>query len=259
MDNKKIERKALYLTFLTNIIFFLLLMIIVAWRETYPPPEEYGIEIGTEFDSDFETDNMDSNTEDEQQNELEDNDSEDNNLENIQPENNTEIENLDDIKNDIVSEDQNIDDNIEIEEENETFSMDSELTYDQNEKNEIEETQSEEEIKKIDERAIFGGSNSSSNSKSASAAGSSLEMQGWTWDFEPKPNDNSSESGRIIFEIIVDYYGEIVGLKTLETTLSPMVENIYREEILKLTFSPTNNNNPADISKGKITFIIKNN
>ena len=96
--------------------------------------------------------------------------------------------------------------------------MDSELTDDQNEKNEIEETSSEEEIKKIDERAIFGGSNSSSNSKSASAAGSSLEMQGWTWDFEPNPNDNSSESGRIIFEIIVDYYGEIVGLKTLETT-----------------------------------------
>ena len=93
MDNKKIERKALYLTFLTNIIFFLLLMIIVAWRETYPPPEEYGIEIGTEFDSDFETDNMDSNTEDEEQSELEDYDSDDNNLGDTQPENNTEIEN----------------------------------------------------------------------------------------------------------------------------------------------------------------------
>ena len=160
---------------------------------------------------------MDSNTEDEEQNELEDNDSEDNNLGDAQPENNTEIENLDDIKNDIVSDDQNIDDNIEIEEENETFSIDSELTDDQNEKNVIEETPSEKEIKKIDERAIFGGSNSSSSSTSASAAGSSLEMQGWTWDFEPKPNDNSSESGRIVFEIIVDYYGEIVGLKTLET------------------------------------------
>ena len=84
-------------------------MIIVARRETYPPPEEYGIEIGTEFDSDFETDNMDSNTEDEQQNELEDNDSDDNNLGDTQPENNTEIENSDDIINDIVSEDLNID------------------------------------------------------------------------------------------------------------------------------------------------------
>ena len=32
-----------------------------------------------------------------------------------------------------------------------------------------------------------------------------------------------------------------------------------QEEILKLTFSPTNNENPAEVSKGKITFIIKNN
>ena len=89
--------------------------------------------------------------------------------------------------------------------------------------------------------------------------GSSLEMQGWVWDIEPNPLDNSRESGKIVFEIIVDYYGEIIGLKTLETTLSPNVEKIYREEIYKLTFSPTNNNNPAELSKGKITFLIKNN
>ena len=107
----------------------------------------------------------------------------------------------------------------------------------------------------IDERAIFKN-NSSSESGSK---GSSLEMQGWIWDFEPNPIDNSRESGKIIFEIIVDYYGEIIGLRTLETTLSPAIENIYKEEILKLTFSPTNNENPAEVSKGKITFIIKNN
>ena len=42
--------------------------------------------------------------------------------------------------------------------------------------------------------------------------------------------------GKLVFEIIVDYYGDIIGLKTLETTLSPKVENIYKEEILKLNF-----------------------
>ena len=107
----------------------------------------------------------------------------------------------------------------------------------------------------IDERALFNKkTNSSSGSK-----GSSLEMQGWVWDIAPNPLDNSRESGKIVFEIIVDYYGEIIGLKTLETTLSPNVEKIYREEIYKLTFSPTNNNYPAELSKGKITFLIKNN
>ena len=36
------------------------------------------------------------------------------------------------------------------------------------------------------------------------------------------------------------------------------IEKIYKDEVLKLTFSPTSSNyNPADISKGTITFIIK--
>ena len=47
-EYKKIKRKAIYLTILSNFIFFILLFIIIAWTETYPPPEEYGIEIGTE-------------------------------------------------------------------------------------------------------------------------------------------------------------------------------------------------------------------
>ena len=38
-------------------------------------------------------------------------------------------------------------------------------------------------------------------------------MQGWVWDFEPNPIDNSRESGKIILKFIVDYYGEIIGLK----------------------------------------------
>ena len=47
-EYKEIKRKAIYLTILSNFIFFILLFIIIAWTETYPPPEEYGIEIGTE-------------------------------------------------------------------------------------------------------------------------------------------------------------------------------------------------------------------
>ena len=46
--NKDLKRKAFWLTVTSNIIFFLFLMIIVAWKETYPPPEEYGIELGFE-------------------------------------------------------------------------------------------------------------------------------------------------------------------------------------------------------------------
>ena len=249
---RNIKKKAFYLTVLTNVVFFIFLFIIVAWTETYPPPKEYGIEIGTEVldNSFFEDDNIENtdeenindtepvnedkdkkiteSTEEEEFNEiLEKENSEINNIENefkaeiLNPETESNVLN-NDIKESIIS------------------------SYDSS-----DITSSSESVK-IDERALYNSESSTGKE------GSSLEMQGWTWDFAPNPDDKSPESGKIVFEIIVDYYGDIIGLKTLETTLSPKVENIYKEEILKLTFSPTNNNNPADISKGKITFIIKN-
>ena len=54
-ENQIIKKRALFLTFITNILFFLFLMIVVAWKETYPPPEEYGIELGLESLSETES------------------------------------------------------------------------------------------------------------------------------------------------------------------------------------------------------------
>ena len=250
MDNKNIERKALYLTVLSNFIFFLLLMIIVAWKETYPPPEEYGIEIGTEVDSDNELDDNNETLETLDQSELDEEVIEEN-QENI----NEEINNTQDIESQNEQITENEDEIITELEESVLIEDNEELNKPQEDYLLKEKSNNEEVVvkeKKIEERAIY-------SSSSSSTKGSSLDMKGWIWDIAPKPDDNSSESGRIVFEIIVDYYGEIIGLKTIETTLSPMVEKIYSDEILKLTFSPTNNENPAELSKGKITFIIKNN
>ena len=256
-QNKIIKRRALFLTFITNILFFLFLMIVVAWKETYPPPEEYGIELGLESISETESFEDDGN-------DLINNE-ENSPIKSTESNNDIKSKNNNETNNNTENDD--IDENT-LEEEIINNEIESEITYEEklqeneiNEFNQINDKTSDssssnkESIQNeiIDERAIF------STKKTGGTKGSSLDMQGWIWDFEPNPSDNSSESGRIIFEIIVDYYGEIVGLKTLETTISPIVENIYKEEVLKLTFSPTNNNNPADISKGKITFIIKNN
>ena len=85
-----------------------------------------------------------------------------------------------------------------------------------------------------------------------------MDMSGWMWDFEPKPDDTSSETGRIVFEIKVDDQGEILSVRRLESTVSPTVEKIYRQEVEKLTFSKTSSNAiVAPISTGKITFVIK--
>ncbi len=101
----------------------------------------------------------------------------------------------------------------------------------------------------IDARALYG--------KPGGGGGSSLALAGWMWDFKPKPNDTSNEVGRIVFEIKIDEQGEIISIKTLEKTVSPSIEKIYKTEVEKLTFSKTDNLPPAPISTGKITFIIK--
>tara|TARA_B100000405_G_C16655619_1_gene400079 strand:- start:279 stop:1061 length:783 start_codon:yes stop_codon:yes gene_type:complete len=257
--NNDLRKKAFYLTVGTNILFFLLLMIIVAWKETYPPPEEYGIELGFENNelSDADSESFEENDEEVENQIVEDLEIE----ESMEPESIIE----DAVEDNTTSNDSESSDLDEIQEIEITNDSESELSVDvssENETNNKNESVDSSTIndrspssKIIDERAIFKNKSSSESG----SKGSSLEMQGWVWDFEPNPIDNSRESGKIIFEIIVDYYGEIIGLKTLETTLSPAIEDIYREEILKLTFSPTNNDNPAEVSKGKITFIIKNN
>ncbi len=83
-------------------------------------------------------------------------------------------------------------------------------------------------------------------------------MAGWNWDNIPRPNDSSNENGRVVFEITIDDQGEIIGVKTIEKTVSPTVERQYRLAVEQLTFSTTSDNvRPAPTSTGRITFIIR--
>jgi len=102
----------------------------------------------------------------------------------------------------------------------------------------------------IDSRALYG--------KQGGGSGASLDITGWVWDYIPRPNDPTSENGRIVFEIKIDDQGEIIGVKTIEKTVSAAVERLYRQAVEQLTFSKTSDNTvPAPISTGRITFIIK--
>jgi len=136
------------------------------------------------------------------------------------------------------------------------------------------------EEKKVDSNALYPGSASQGNKEDAAGdagnpdgnldsralygkqggggGGPSLDLAGWRWDYVPDPDDRSQENGRIVFEIKVDDNGEVIGVRTIEKTVSPSVEQLYRREVEKLTFSPTSDNTrPAPISTGKITFIIQ--
>ncbi|MFN2302296.1 MAG: hypothetical protein ACK2TV_01060, partial [Anaerolineales bacterium] len=86
----------------------------------------------------------------------------------------------------------------------------------------------------LDSRALYG--------TYGGGGGSSLELAGWIWDFEPDPRDTSNEDGRIVFKIKIDDMGQIISVKTLESTVSPDVERIYKTEVKSLTFSPISTN-----------------
>ncbi len=107
-------------------------------------------------------------------------------------------------------------------------------------------------IQEIDKRAIYN-----TQVIKTKGGGAMLEMKGWTWDNIPKPNDSSDEVGKIVFKIIIDDFGEIINIKTLERTVSLKVEAIYREALEMITFSRTSNKDSKGNSIGKITFFIR--
>ncbi|MDZ7604127.1 MAG: hypothetical protein U5K79_00740 [Cyclobacteriaceae bacterium] len=105
----------------------------------------------------------------------------------------------------------------------------------------------------VDGKALMG-------TPGGGGGGPTLEISGWRWNSEPKVADRSTENGRIVFEIKVDDNGDIIGVRTLEKTVSPSVEQLYRKEVEKLSFSPTSDNTaPPPLSTGRITFIIRSN
>ncbi len=105
----------------------------------------------------------------------------------------------------------------------------------------------------IDQRGLYG-----SGTNSSKQAGAGLELEGWIWDSVPQAQDTTSETGKLIFEVTIDDLGEIIAVKTLEKTVSPLVEQIYKDAVAKLTFSKTTEKrNYQPTSVGKVTFIIQ--
>jgi len=104
----------------------------------------------------------------------------------------------------------------------------------------------------LNAKALYTGGDGQGGS-----GGSSLDLAGWRWDKVPRvKDDNEDENGRIVFQITIDSEGEIISIKTLEKTVGPSVEKLYRDAVEKLSFSKTDNKIPAATSTGKITFII---
>ena len=249
-DSISSEKKAGFLTLVFNVLFFMILFFMIAWKETIPPIPEYGIELGLNEIID--------NSDEDNENQINENES-NNSKQSLETKNeldDKEVKEESKESNENIFDKENIDKN-EVEDFNDLPIDKKETTPKHLQKNveiNVDKKNTNDELSTkevIDSRSIY-------TEESNSSSGASLDLQGWLWDSLPKPEDSSIEKGKIVFEIFVDIYGEIMNIRTIETTVNPSIEKIYKDEVLKLTFSPTSSNyNPADISKGTITFIIK--
>lgn len=87
--------------------------------------------------------------------------------------------------------------------------------------------------------------------------GTGLDLDGWDWDNIPKPNIADNETGRIVFEIEVNENGELLRYNKVSGTVSAAAERACREAIEKLTFTKKSGAKVPQVSKGRITFVIR--
>jgi outer membrane biosynthesis protein TonB len=267
------------------LVFFFLL----AWKEPFPPNPEYGIELNfgmEEMGSGYEQPTVQDQVREERQEEVQQE-------EVVEPPQEQPVD--EQIEEESVVEEA-IEELPDSQQEDSPVKTEPDVV-DQISEKEVEDVQTvQEEVKKvveeekpaetpppkpkIDERSVYPGSSSQGANKDKTgdagstegdvdaralygksgggAGGPSLDIAGWMWDFTPRPDDTSNENGRIVFEIKVDEGGEVIAVRTLEKTVSPTVELIYRREVERLTFSPTSqNSSPPPSTTGKITFIIR--
>ena len=289
-QERKNKRIGLIVSSGVHLALLMLFIFLLAWKQPNPPLPEYGIEINfgtSEVGSgDIQPEDVSNQTENQENSQPEDQQPEEDvsEVEETVPDEpvqetvTEETAELPEITEDIESPDV-IDEKSEsstIEEEpiEETQNVEEKVIEQpvEDEKEDTEGNQNEEaeeedastshgdnidkegdkgeEEGTVDARALYGNK--------GGGGGASYELAGWLWDFVPKPNDTSSESGKIVFEVTIDDQGEIISIKTIERSVSPSVEKLYKDEVRKLTFSKTaENTRPAPVSKGKITFILK--
>jgi len=113
----------------------------------------------------------------------------------------------------------------------------------------------------IDQRGIYKGASNGIGNGTGNGTGNgnaaTLNIPGWTWDSQPIIEDNSNEVGKIVFEFTIDDLGYVIGVRTLEKTVSSYVEKLYRDAILNLTFKKIDKVQPQEETIGRITFILK--
>jgi hypothetical protein len=104
-----------------------------------------------------------------------------------------------------------------------------------------------------DQKSIMG--KPGKNGGSGAAIGG---LSGWNKRKLSLPDDGSSETGKIVFKVTVDDSGDVVGISVISSTVSPSVQNFYKNYIqqkLGSVLSPQGT--PPPRATGTITINIQ--
>jgi len=107
-----------------------------------------------------------------------------------------------------------------------------------------------------DAKAMYGNPGSGGDGPGGNG-GTGLDLYGWDWDYIPKPNIPDNETGRIVFLVEVDEDGTLQRYQKESSTVSIATERACIASIERLTFSKKSGAKVPPISKGRITFVIR--
>lgn len=260
-EEKKSTQKSVLITLFINLLLFIGFYFIVVWKQAIPPKPTYGIELNLGFADLGAGANQESNASVPNSSQVSASNAE---VEVAQTSTETKPNKIQAVTNQASP--------IKGETVNTNSSTSNKLPQESSTPKNVEQP-------KVDQRAIFGaGGNQGKNSSSSSGgntrssngdgvqgtgqgtggAGYSLDLAGWDFASRPSISDRvSTRNGRIVFKITVDNSGKVSQAIPLEYNVSNEVLNYYRQVVNQLSFKKAGQNDSAEFSTGKITFVIQ--
>ncbi len=110
-----------------------------------------------------------------------------------------------------------------------------------------------------DGKSLYGNpGKGGAGSGGSGGSGTSVSISGWKNKGSLHINkDNSSETGTLIFDVVINDFGDVINIKNRATSLSPSVVSYYREQVRsKLKATLQAEGTPPSRSTGTITIRI---
>lgn len=116
-----------------------------------------------------------------------------------------------------------------------------------------------DDIGKTGDKGVEGGTEGAAvyKGRPGGGDGGTIELNGWDWGKIEKPQVPENETGRIVFLIEVDQNGELIRYRKESGSVSPAAERACIAEIQKITFTKKTGATVPEVTKGKITFVIR--